>query len=234
MRKILLVLFGILGFSVLSIAQNYREVVYLKNGSIIKGIIIEQTPNMSLKIKTADGSIFAYQMDEIEKMTKEEDTVSQSFKRTTNGYRTVGYRGFIEVGGGFGVGYAGDGVFSFQTSHGYQCTPYFYLGAGVGLDVHFGYEAIFMPIFANIRTNFLNRPITPFFDAKIGYSVVDGMGLYFNPNFGVSFGLNKKAALNLGIGYNMQMADVYYYDGYYSDYYREIIGTICFKLGVEF
>ena len=234
MKRKLLLLCALLGFVVLAQAQNYREVVYLKNGSIIKGVIVEQTPNVSLKIKTADGSIFAYQMDEVEKMTKEEDTTSQSYKRTTNGYRTVGYRGFVEVGGGFGVGYAGDGVFSFQTSHGYQCSPYFYLGAGIGLDVHFGYETIFMPIFANIRTNFLNRAITPFFDAKIGYSVVDGMGLYFNPNFGVSFGLNKKAALNLGIGYNMQIADIYYYDYYYDYEERRIIGAICFKLGVEF
>jgi len=233
MRKILLVLVALWGFSALSIAQNYREIVYLKNGSIIKGVIIEQTPNVSLKIKTADGSVFAYQMDEIEKMTKEEDTTPQSsFKRNVSGNRTVGYRGFVEVGGGFGVGYAGDGIFSFQTSHGYQCTPYFYLGAGIGLDVHFGYNTIFMPIFANIRTNFLNRPVTPFFDAKIGYSVVDGTGLYFNPNFGVSFGLNKKAALNFGIGYNMQIADIYYL--YYNYEERRIIGAICFKLGIEF
>lgn len=37
---------------------QYVDVVYLKNGSIIRGMIIEQIPNVSLKIQTKDGSIF--------------------------------------------------------------------------------------------------------------------------------------------------------------------------------
>lgn len=51
--------------------QQYVDVVYLKNGSIIKGMIIEQIPNVSLKIQTKDESVFVYKMDEVEKMTKE-------------------------------------------------------------------------------------------------------------------------------------------------------------------
>lgn len=52
MRKLLLVLTLLLSISTYVAAQNYTEVVYLKNGSIIKGVIIEQVPNVSLKIKT--------------------------------------------------------------------------------------------------------------------------------------------------------------------------------------
>ena len=51
--------------------NNYEEVVYLKNGSVIHGVIIEQIPNTSIKIKTNDGNIFVFKMDEIEKITKE-------------------------------------------------------------------------------------------------------------------------------------------------------------------
>jgi len=50
---------------------QYVDVVYLKNGSVIRGMIIEQTPNVSLKIQTRDGSVFVFKMDELEKMTKE-------------------------------------------------------------------------------------------------------------------------------------------------------------------
>ena len=39
-------------------AQSYEDVVYLKNGSIIHGTIIEQVLNQSIKIKTKDGNIF--------------------------------------------------------------------------------------------------------------------------------------------------------------------------------
>lgn len=53
-------------------AQNVGvDVVHLKNGSVIRGLIIEQVPAKQIKVKTSDGSIFVYQMSEIEKMTKD-------------------------------------------------------------------------------------------------------------------------------------------------------------------
>lgn len=48
-----------------------EDVVYLKNGSIIRGLIIEQIPNESLKIQTKDRNVFAFTFDEILKITKE-------------------------------------------------------------------------------------------------------------------------------------------------------------------
>lgn len=50
---------------------EYIEVLYLKNGSIIRGMIIEQIPNEQVKIQTSDGSIFVYTMDQVLKITKE-------------------------------------------------------------------------------------------------------------------------------------------------------------------
>lgn len=48
-----------------------QDVVYLKDGSVVRGIIIEQVPGVSVKIRTADGNIFVYQIENIEKLTKE-------------------------------------------------------------------------------------------------------------------------------------------------------------------
>ena len=45
------------------------NVVHLKNGSVIQGMVIEMVPNETIKIETADGSIFVYEMNEVEKMT---------------------------------------------------------------------------------------------------------------------------------------------------------------------
>jgi len=54
-----------------SIGQSkYQDVVYLKNGGIIRGTIIEQVPNKSIKIETVDKIVFVYQMDEIENSPK--------------------------------------------------------------------------------------------------------------------------------------------------------------------
>ena len=70
MKKFLF-LFAALALSVGTFAQNMQETVYLKNGSIIRGIIIEQVPAQSLKIRTKDGNIFVFAMSDVEKITKE-------------------------------------------------------------------------------------------------------------------------------------------------------------------
>ena len=50
MRKKILLFITTAFLSVAAYAQSLQDVVYLKNGSIIRGIIIEQNPNESLKI----------------------------------------------------------------------------------------------------------------------------------------------------------------------------------------
>ena len=42
--------------------------MYLKNGSVIRGMIVEQIPNKTIKIKTTDRNIFVFNYDEIEKI----------------------------------------------------------------------------------------------------------------------------------------------------------------------
>jgi len=52
-------------------AQQMEDVVYLKNGGLIRGTIIEQVPGESLKIQTRDGNVFVYTMGEVAKILKE-------------------------------------------------------------------------------------------------------------------------------------------------------------------
>jgi len=65
--------FLVLFYSVPSVSaqEPMQEVVYLKNGSIIRGQVIEQIPNVSIKIQTRDGNIFVYKMEEVLKIVKE-------------------------------------------------------------------------------------------------------------------------------------------------------------------
>ena len=52
-------------------AQQMEDVIHLKNGGLIRGMIIEEIIGESLKIKTRDGNVFVYKMDEIAKMSRE-------------------------------------------------------------------------------------------------------------------------------------------------------------------
>lgn len=67
MRKIILLLVLATGFAY---CQVYEEVVYLKDGSIIHGRIIEFAPDKHIKIQSGR-NVFVYQLQEIEKITRE-------------------------------------------------------------------------------------------------------------------------------------------------------------------
>lgn len=56
MKKIFAIL-TIAMFGVTIKAQQMQEYVHLKDGSVIKGVIVEQIPDSLVKIKTANGSI---------------------------------------------------------------------------------------------------------------------------------------------------------------------------------
>ncbi len=52
-------------------SQELEDVVYFKNGNIVRGMIIEQVPNETIKIKTRDGNVFVFNIADIEKIRKE-------------------------------------------------------------------------------------------------------------------------------------------------------------------
>lgn len=95
--KKLIISFALLLVCSAAYSQAQRDVVQLKNGSVIKGQIIEQTPPEKIKIQTADGSIFVYKYDEIEKMTRENIVASNP---------TIEKPNMNEYGSSFGLGVA--------------------------------------------------------------------------------------------------------------------------------
>ena len=219
-------------------AQEQQEVVYLKNGSIVRGVIIEQIPNASLKIQTADGSIFAYKMEEVEKITKEAVQNRRYATRRSSapgmqfngGGRMAGYRGFVDLGYTIGTGDFGEDRVEFATSHGYQFNPYLYVGLGAGAHYYFDSEMVEVPIFAHVRSEFLNNSISPFFDFKIGYTVYDATGFYMTPSVGCRFALGDRSGISVGLGYTMQKVE---YDLWgYSD--SENCGGFSIKVGFDF
>jgi len=242
MRKLLLLLTLLLSISTYVAAQNYTEVVYLKNGSVIKGVIIEQVPNVSLKIKTGDGSLIICQMNEVEKIIKEE--------RYTRDYRTdidnrkaarntlKGYKGFVDFGYIVDLSDYDANKVEISTSHGYQFNNYFYLGGGVAADFYTDADLIAVPIFVNFRANFINKKVTPFADIKTGYSVGDVEGAYVSTGIGVRFSLKGKKAINLKLEYNYQQhndhGDYSYNNNYYSYDYDYDLEGLGFKVGFEF
>lgn len=76
MKKLFLLLFCAMSTMFAAAQANLQDVVYLKNGSVVRGVIIEQVPGVSLKLQTNDGNIFVYNIADVEKMTKEQSKVA--------------------------------------------------------------------------------------------------------------------------------------------------------------
>lgn len=71
MKRTILFLVCLMGMT-FAFAQTYlQDVVYLKNGSIIRGDIIEMVPGETVKIMTADGNVFVHAFADVERFSKE-------------------------------------------------------------------------------------------------------------------------------------------------------------------
>lgn len=209
MKRLLLTLVVIFYSTMYAQAQSQStETVYLKNGSAIKGNVIEMIPSKQIKIQTADGSIFVYTIDEVDKITKEENSnnnLLNLFKNQSHtSYKTTGFRGAVEFGYVAGDLKGPELTFSL----GGQINPYLFIGAGSGLQYLTDLEKACIPVFADIKGYLLKGSITPYVSLKIGYKFplyagLDG-GFYCSPTVGVRAMTTNRSAIILGIGFSSQ------------------------------
>lgn len=166
------------------------------------------------------------------------------------------YRGYVDAGYSVGVGdYDDIGRFEVNTSHGYQVNPYLFVGVGTGLHFMSSYETkgmdipldvreskVDVPVFANVRCNFLKKKVSPFIDVKGGTFVTNNGGLYVNASVGCRFSINDKQAVNFSVGYATEKLEFETFAHFTShasmDYVRSAekydAEAITLKLGFEF
>lgn len=217
--------------------EKIRDVINLKNGGITKGDIIEKTTE-SAKIRTADGSVFVYPMSEISSIEQENYSIPSIF----NGRGpSTGYRGFVDILYNKWIWGSGDS-FGFETTHGYQIKNWLFVGVGAGLYYIYDSYNIYkkyclVPIYGDIRFDFLNHSISPFFDLKVGYDFQtknkdhNVKGLFLSPAIGVRIATKSKMAVNLSIGYNARQTR--YKDNKPSNVFNGC-GEVAFRVGIEF
>lgn len=148
------------------------------------------------------------------------------------------YRGFAEVGYTIGMGYYELGRFEIHTSHGYQISRYFFVGAGLGFHFIPEYEtpgmdialetresSVDIPVFANVRANFTKKKVVPFIDLKAGTYVTNNGGLYTNIAIGCRIATNSRNAIYIAVGCTMTKLEFETFDRFISsssmDYTRK-------------
>jgi hypothetical protein len=200
--------------------DKFEDVVYLKNGSIIRGVMLEFIPDQSVKIQTADRNIFVFKMEEVEKITKEPIGKPQRVKnKQPSAEPETGHDFILELGYGLGVGKvrADRGAFNFV--YNYRLNRNVGIGIGTGLRYYTtltvsGNGNFLLPLFADFRFYFNDNDIAPFAGLDFGASMFVGeryfnfrdqlSGILINPFAGVIIKTNKGGAFSISAGYDMQ------------------------------
>lgn len=249
----LILLLGILS-PIGAFAQRLEDVVHLNNGSEIRGVIVEQIPNESIKIQTRDGNILSYTMGEIERLTKERGRRRSPVARERRSFNNPrGYMGMVEVGGGIGVGDFPATRISASMINGYRFSPHFAVGVGVGIEVYLktwrlyngGNNDIYenggdfsVPVFLHLRSDFLKGSWSPFVSCNIGYDI-PLKGYYNGPMFdssaGIGFNIGSEHRMTVGFGYALNQVKYAFgdqYQGYVSG--KDVSDSFKLKIGFSF
>jgi len=260
MKKILLFLMVIVAGMMLPLqAQNssYEDVVYLKNGTTIRGRIIEQVPDVSITIQTRKENVYYYKMDEIEKITRELSQLQEKnhflphprIKNDSIPIKVRGYLGLVEIEGGFGF----KKINRFSTSfiNGYRVIPEFAFGIGIGTRLFISRlgmgNSLGFPFFLHLRSDcFTKKKASLYVSLNIGYNIsimrarnYIPEGILIEPSFGIGFKIRNNNRMNIGLVFPINRVK-YYYDYYYYYPYpyegdgKRMDGAITLKIGFSF
>ena len=199
-------------------SQIFEDVVYLKNGSIIRGQVIEQKMGEYIKIKIVGGSIFVYKTEEVDKIEKEEkETVFNKYvprRMRPKIYKEKGVIAHLKLGFMPGVNTGGWAVLGVNAHGllGYHLNPNWMVGIGMGIDGYFP-EAL-TPIYLEGRYYLKQSSLSPYARLAAGYAsaipnwqtVSANGGIYLNPGVGVRFGSRSKVHFTFDFGLKLQKA----------------------------
>lgn len=194
-----------------------KDIVYLKDGSTLRGTIIEQTPNDYVKIGIAGGSVVEISMSEVKRIKA--DKGNYVFNADGSNSKSKGFYTGYNVQTMFGS----QGDFEFeqrlvfgagiQYSLGYQFNKYASLGGGFGLQL---YDKIFGDIFVQARGFLPLGKISPTIAMDAGYGVpliLSGVGnnatqqkggVSMRPSIGLRIATRNRADILLDAGYQFQ------------------------------
>lgn len=220
-------------------AQNQeKDVLFLKNGSVIKGKILEMVFGGNVKIETADGSIFIYKTEDVLKMEKQQikyenqpptqqpstnseqnESVQTYTPEYSQSYDAENDKVVMYISGGLLVGQTsgipnsllGD-IDNIALGHtitiAYRPKPAYSVGLGAAIQT---YEWPMAGLFIDTKFFVGKKRIKPFVYSQIGYSALIFGGDIFDFN---SSWMDSKGGLLLegGAGLALQLGRSFHFN----------------------
>jgi hypothetical protein len=230
--SLLLVLFMALFYPLTTSAQRGQEdVLYLKNGSILRGKITELNAD-TISIEILGGSVFVFPSSEARGISREKKPVR---------YKESGYLFVLETGllagrsPGNNLNRANTGINSFtlQCVNGHEFKPELALGIGTGIDSYQNFTTF--PVYLRLSGSLsqISKKFSPMYILDGGYGFYSRFfnsgssnntgygGLMLNPAAGVRIRLSNRSSFILNAGYRFQKGSTANFFGPPGDGIRE-------------
>lgn len=233
-----------------SAQYSFENIIYLKNGSIIRGKIAHQTED-STRVETRCKDVFIFPTSDILEMKLEGEKIKiehPNIDFITNKKGIYNHTTFGVLTGNSEL--TEDFSYSASTTFGYEFNHLLGIGVGTGVNK---LKTELLPVFVSLKSNLLNRAFSPIATLKVGYSFpisktknIDETeynyegGLVCGFDLGVcNFG-SKNHAFTITLGYQYQILqekssfpDWYWYqETYYKNTYE--FNKITIKIGFLF
>lgn len=196
--------------------KKMQDVVYLKNGSILRGQLVNTENTATISILITGNNLLVFDAAEVDKITAEP-------KRTAPEIKKTGFANTTELGLLAG-GNNSSPALSLITINGYTFNPYLTVGVGVGIQFwwdmyqgngwyYYNGTGKIFPLFADIRGDVLPKSrITPVYYVRAGYGFATSPNEATNSKGGVMLGAGAgfkiRGSENIGwflsVGYNYQ------------------------------
>ena len=205
------ILFSIAGIAITS-AQDDVDVIYLDNGNVIRGHLIEQPDSTVIRIETLCHNIFQFRQDEITSIRQE---LLRTRKNRSFTPKETGYSNITDFGLLVATGYnQKNAIFSILTTHNYTFRKRMAAGAGFGLEF---FEQLSVPLYASYTWQVNAQKLSPFTTVKAGYSFAVGDpgdmwdysieasgGMMLSAGVGTKIWLSHRNALVISLLYRYQ------------------------------
>ncbi|MDJ1495453.1 hypothetical protein QNI19_21115 [Cytophagaceae bacterium DM2B3-1] len=243
MKKLTLFIFMCISICQLTNAQQKRtqEVLYLKNGSIIRNAKSLQYLDSLIEIQTTEGSLFRFELSDLDSIAREPVRVK---------FRTHGY--FLAVEAGLLFGHdtpitieKRNTEASLQIVSGYQWNSHWATGIGAAMDIY--QSGTTLPLFLRGMYTPLTNRLTPLISFDMGYglytkafngSSINGQlsqgGLFINPTVGFIARSEKRTAFSFSIGYRHQHAQQSFINEKETTSKNIILHRMSIRVGLSF
>jgi len=170
-KTTLLIISLIFSYSI-TFGQSCEKIFHLKNGSIIRGVVIEEKPGIEYKLRTTDGNIFVFHVEEIETivLVEEEISVEDNSPISNQGISIYSLNEVLFSGMFY------DDVATYNIGigsiNGIGFNEHVYVG--VGAEYQYFQEGYFIPVFLDLRLNLIPVKENSFFTFLNGGVAISG------------------------------------------------------------